>query len=404
MKRQDPTAHDINAAKPGVHYYGNGLCLKVSPDGGTRRWMLRYTSLVTRKPTETRIGPWPAVSYKDARAKIARQRQLIAQGIDPVQARRQERAKGTTFAEACEAWINTRKARWRSIRQVKILLSKHGLPLAEKAISQITRTMVQQALSDLWRRHPEQARRALSVWKRVFDYAKAMEMRTGDNPATWRGDLEYVFDYTPSGKHYPHLPFKLMPKFIEQLRLRQMKAMSALVLEFQILTATRPGEARGMRWSEVGEAGLINRIWTIPAERTKQKRQHRVPLSERCMEILALQNEYRINDFVFLGYNNTAMDEKAARMLLRTMVKGIAPHGFRATFRNWAAAMYPQDRHLAKMCSGHLIKDKVEAAYWRDDALDARRPIMDAWADYCGSGITQTTESVPSTSPVLLNR
>jgi integrase len=393
------TVRQIKTLTPGRHYLGDGLCLIKQPEPqpgsngqGKCRWIFRYTSLQTRRPTETSIGPYPAFTYPQARAEVTRLRALLVKDIDPVAHKREQRANGVTFAEASEGWIAKRQDRWRSTRNVKILLTQHGKPLAGIPVSQITPPMVQNALADLWEHHPEQARRALSMWARVFDYAKAMGMRSGDNPCAWRANMEYVFPGRPKNneKHYSSLPFKSVPEFIRRLRVRQRKGTSAVALEFQILTATRPGETRGAVWSEFD---LINRIWVIPPERTKQGRQHRVPLSERCMQLLALQNEYRTGEFVFTGYNHTALDEKATRVLLRSMEMSVTAHGFRSSFRNWSSnARIPSGpngeleripRELAELCLAHLVKGKTEGAYWTEDGLDQRRGVMDSWAAFC---------------------
>ena len=182
-----------------------------------------------------------------------------------------------------------------------------------------------------------------------------------------------------------------------RVRLREVKGISAAALEFLILTAARTNEVLGMRWSEID---LVNRIWMLSPERTKQNREHRVPLPIRCTEILALQNEYRhkgqpfsllSDDFVFQGYKGEALDDKSLRELLKRMdlPKHVTPHGFRSSFRNWAARARIKDeridRYLAEMCLGHKVKGEVEAAYWTEDAIDERRVIMEAWAEYCGS-------------------
>ena len=321
---------------------------------------------------------------------------MVAKGDDPVQVKRQQRAKGTTFAEACEGWINKHKSRWRSTRHIDTLF-KHGQSLADVSIQTIDRRMVINALSKLYEKHPEQVYRTVSVWSRVFDYAKTMGFREGDNPCTWRGNMENVFFRPKNGdKHHASMPFKDVPEFVQRLRLRQVKGTAAAALEFLILTACRTGEVLGMKWSEVD---LVNRILTLPRERTKQDRKHRVPFPVRCTEILALQNEYRhkgqpfsllSDDFVFQGYKGEALDEKSLRELLKRMdlPVHVTPHGFRASFRNWAARARINgeriDWRLAEMCLGHKVKGKVEGAYWTEDALDERREIMEAWAAYCG--------------------
>jgi integrase len=389
-----PLTKEIQALPPGRLYLGGGLLLKTTPTG-YRCWMFRYKSPITGRFTETSIGPWPECGPSYARQVATQLRVMVLKGDDPVQVARQREASRTTFAEASEGWINKHKSKWRSLKDVKILLG-HARPLAHMPVRTIDQRMIVDALADLNKRHPEQARRALRVWAQVFDYAKVMGYRTGDNPAAWRGNMEHIFPNPPKNhnKHHASMPSKDVPEFVQRLRLRQVKGQSAAALEFQILTASRPSEVLGMKWSELD---LINRIWTLPPERTKQGREHRVPFSERCMEILALQNEYRpgefvfrTGDFVFTGYKGEALDDKSLRELLKRMdlPVHVTPSGFRKSFRNWTARARINneriDRYLAEMCLGHSIKGKVEAAYWTEDALDERRPIMDAWAAYCG--------------------
>jgi integrase len=398
VRKPAPLASEIRAITidPGKHvkrvYYGERLVLIVTPS--SRRWSYRYTSPITHRANETSIGPWPEYSYSSARQVAAQLAVMVAKGQDPVQEDRRKRAAGTTFAEACEGWIKQHRSKWRSTRHIDTLI-KHGNSLADVPIRMIDRPMVIKALSPLYEKHPEQVYRVASVWARVFNYAETMDMREGKNPCTWRGNLDNVFHRPSNGKkHHPSMPFKEVPDLVQRLRLR-IKSHSAAAMEFLILTASRASEVLGMKWSEID---LINRVWILPPERTKQNRQHRVPLSERCMEILAVQNEYRTGDFVFTGYKGEALDDKSLRELLKRMDLPIhvTPHGFRASFRNWAARAHINGEHidrflvvvrrsLAEMCLGHLVKGKVEAAYWTDDALEDRRPIMDEWAEYCGS-------------------
>jgi len=383
VKRPMPTMREIQALPPGRLYLGNGLLLKTTPT--SRTWMYRYTKPSTHRVTETSIGPWPEYSPSYARQVATQLHVMVLKGEDPVQVARQKETSKITFAEVCEEWTNHHRSKWRSLKHVNNLIGKHGQRLADVPVRAIDKSMIIDALSSLYKRHPDQALRALRMWKQVLDYAIAKEMRPEPNPARWRGHLEHIFPERPktNNNHYPSLPFKDVPEIIQRLRLRQEKGTSASALELQILCASRPGEVRNMKWSEVD---LENRTWTLPPERTKQNRQHRVPLSERCMAILALQAEYRTNDFVFTGYKDEALDEKAMRELLRRMDLPIrATHGFRASFRNWAARTFPRDRDLLEMSLGHLIKGKVEAAYWTEDALEERRPIMQKWAEFCCS-------------------
>jgi integrase len=385
VKRQMPTMHEIQAMPPGRLYLGYGLVLKKTPTSTT--WMYRYTSPIRHKPTETTIGPWPEYGYSSARQVATQLHVMVLTGKDPVQEARKLEANKTTFAEAAKGWIEKEKPSWRfgGLRDATLLLTKHGKPLADVPVVKITPDIVESALADLLKRHPLQARRALGMFARVFDYAKSKGFRTGDNPAAWRGMFK---DRWPSRSktrknHYAALPYEDLPDFMRRLRLRQAKAISALALEFLILTASRTGEVLGMKWSEYNSD---HKLWTIPADRMKSGREHRVPLSPRAVQILDILNEYRTgSDYVFTGYRRVALDDKALRVLLRSMDVPVTVHGFRSSFRDWAGNETHFARELIEQCLAHRVGNEVELAYRRSDALKKRREIMDAWTDHCCS-------------------
>jgi integrase len=312
---------------------------------------------------------------------------LVLKGDDPVWVKRQQRSAGTTFRQACEEFKNKHQAKWRNLRHVNVYLGKHIEPLADTAVRLITPDMIADAILPLYKQHPKQARRVLRTWVGVFDYGKVKGYRSKDqdNPAKWGGTLEHILPHIPyQEKHYPDYPFKDIPELIIRLRWRQGRGETARAIEFQILTAARPGEVRNMRWSDVD---LVNCIWKQSPEQTELKRRYRTPLCSRCMEILGVQFEYRPDgDFVFQGYNRRALDQKAMKVLLQRMdVPVTTPSSFRKSFRNWGARHRPkEERFLLEMCLGHDVKGKVEKAYWTEDALAERRGIMDAWAAYCG--------------------
>jgi integrase len=384
------TVRQINAATQGRHYLGDGLCF-IKNGNGKSKWIFRYTSPLTRRPNETTIGPYPAFSYSEARAEAARLQALVAKKQDPVQAKRQNKFNGITYAQACDAFIKHNALhRWRSTKNVKNLLGQ-AKSLDAIPVGAITPPMIKEALMPVWERHPYQVIRALPMIASVFRYAKFMNWCAGENPAGWKGNMENVFGgLKKRDNHHPSLPFKEAPDFMRRLRLREKRGVSALALEFLILTAARTEEVLGLRWSEID---LTNRVVVLPPERTKQDRQHRVPLSERCMEILALQQEYRTSEFVFTGYNRTHMDEKVLRVLIKSMDETMpvrdpdgrlaVPHGFRHSFKNWTFATR-QDRDLAELSLGHdAAEDRTEGAYLTVDGLEERRPLMEEWALYC---------------------
>jgi integrase len=378
------TARNLIAAPPGRHHAGTpGLYLFVSPDEQVRRWIFRYTSPVTRRVTETGFGPVTVVTLADAREKALAIRRMIANGIDPVGAKRSERASQTTFAQACESWITTHKPGWRSnsqLRSAKHLLFIHGKALSAFSIATISADTVQSALTPLWKRAPNQARRTLSMWARVFDYARAKGFRTGDNPAAWRGCQEYRFPrWRGTGRHYTAMPYEEVPNFIRLLRIR--KAKSAVALEFCIFTASRSAEVLNAEWSEFD---FENRIWTIPATRTKTAREHRVPLSDAAMELLLHQKLNSTSAFVFTGYRPKQLSAKSMILLLRKMNKTATVHGFRSSFRDYCGNETEFSREHVEQCLAHQVGNNVERAYRRSDALEKRRVIMDAWAKFIG--------------------
>jgi integrase len=328
------------------------------------------------------LGNYPVVTLAMARAKVLEQQRLLANGTDPIGHKRSQRHSRVTFSEACEEWSTANK--WRSEREVNLLLRVYGKPLSNISVATIDASMIEAALKPVWERAPSQVRRALSVWEKVFAYAKFKNWRNGDNPAAWLGNMQYLFPAPPNAdrKHLAAMPYADVPDFIKRLRIREIRAASAAALEFVILTACRSGEALGAQWSEID---FENRIWTIPAERMKAKREHRVPLSNRAMELLARQKEYSTSEqYVFTGYNRAALDNKSMRMLLWGMGVKVTVHGFRSTFRNWAAEKTDFDFHLLEMCLAHQVGSAVVRAYLRSDGLEKRRVIMQESAAFCG--------------------
>jgi integrase len=283
-----PTTKEIQALPPGRYYYGHGLVLIVTAKG-KRFLRFRYTSPRTGRPTEISIGEWPIeCSFTYARQESYQMMAMVAKGEDPVLVKRQQRSAGKTFAETSEEFANTHKSKWRTTRHLKYLIGKHGKPLAETPIKMITSSMIEKALSGLWERHPEQARRALRMWARVFDYARVKGYRGEDqnNPAAWRGNMEHVFTDRPKNhnNHHSSLPFKQVPGVVSRLRLRQGRGQSAAALEFLILTATRTREIRNMKWSDVD---LKNRVWNQSPDQTELKRRYRTLGAARRSQVLA---------------------------------------------------------------------------------------------------------------------
>jgi integrase len=394
------TTKSVSHAAPGRHHTGlKGLYLYVSPDEQVRRWVYRFTSPASGKVTETGLGMVVDVSLADARDRADALRKQIVAGTCPIQVKRQvraEKAAQVTFKEAAERWIATHKRAWKggdastTIRAANNLLHRHGKPLAKIAVGQITPDDVQRALQPLWDKSPEQARTALRMWTRVFDFAKAHNMRTGDNPASWRGCHEYRFPkQRKDGRgHYEALPYEQMPAFIKALREQQNQSSAAIALEFTILTACRSCETLNMEWSEVD---LDKRLWTIPGARMKAGTEHRVPLSDQAIAILERQRFFSDGSpFVFpgerprRGTEPTAMNNRSMWALLQRMKVAATTHGMRSSFRDWAGDETDFAREDVEACLAHKVGNGVEQAYRRRNALEKRRVIMAAWANYCG--------------------
>jgi integrase len=220
------------------------------------------------------------------------------------------------------------------------------------------------------------------MFERVLDFAKARGMRAGDNPAAWRGNMEYRFPRQPNvdRNHYAAMDYVELPGFLTKLRARQVRSAGARALEFLILTAARTGEALNMAWDEID---WDNKVWSLIGMRTKQGRPHRVPLSTRAMELLAVQKQCANGSpYVFLG-NRKQLCGKSMVWVLRDMGSKVTVHGFRSTFRDWCGNETEFPREYVEECLGHLVGNATERAYRRSDALEKRRVIMDAWAEYC---------------------
>jgi integrase len=389
-----PSQRQIEAAKPGRVYYGEGLCLIVNPDG-RRRWIFRFTSPLTHRVSETSIGPYPVFSYQQARDAILEMRRQLAQGQDPVQVKREKRGSLVTFAQASDTWINTFKAPWSESQMYNahLLLKKHGAMLATKMVANIDKDTIEQGIKPLMIERPKQARRTLAMWARVLDLAINKGWRTSANPAEWRGCMEHRFpDLPKNGNHHEALDYAQVPEFMKRLRL--LRSTSASCLECIILCACRTGEIRRMQWSEIN---WEQRTLVIPAERMKTRVQHIIPLSDRVLELLQQQKQYSTSEqYVFTGRASRPLDEKAMGSVLRHMGESVTVHGFRSTFRNWAAEQTAFDFYAVEMCLAHFVGSAVTRAYLRGNALEKRRGIMAAWASCCGSAASgQRLEATP---------
>jgi integrase len=251
-------------------------------------------------------------------------------------------------------------------------------------VDEVATEAVLSVLRPVWQRAPETASRLRGRIEAVLDFAKADGWRSGENPAAWRGHLALILPKRQklTRGHHVAMLYTEVPAFMTALRER--KAMAALALEFLILTAARTGEVLGARWAEFD---FEAKIWTVPATRMKAGREHRVPLSGRALAILARLADAKTGEFIFTGQRaGKPLSPTAPEMVLRRMkAEGVTVHGFRSAFRDWAGNETHFPRELAETALAHIIGDKAEQAYWRSDALEKRRGLMEAWAAYCES-------------------
>jgi integrase len=384
----------------GMHADGGGLYLQVSRLH-TRSWIYRY--MLDGRRHEMGWGAYPAVSLAAAREKAAECRRMV-QGsrIDPIAARREERdrarldaAKTMTFRQCAEAYITAHEAGWRNPKhraQWRSTLKTYVYPvLGELPVQAVDVGLVMKVLDPIWTTKPETASRVRGRIESILDAAAARGYRHGENPARWRGHLDKLLpqksDVRPV-KHHAALPYAEIGAFTDDMR--RQEGIAAQALELAVLTVLRTGAVIGARWDEID---LAERIWTVPANRMKRKgrsigKEHRVPLSDAAMCILAQMQALRQNDFVFPGDKpKRPISNMAMLMLLRRMGRGgdVTVHGFRSTFRDWASDCTNFPRDIIEMAMAHTIPDKVEAAYRRGEALVKRRELMDEWARYCAT-------------------
>ena len=365
----------VRSLGEGEHLDGGGLYLVVGP-GGSRSWILRYRYGKGRR--RMGLGPFPTIGLADARAKATEARKLLVEGVDPLKTK----AKGgTTFGDFANAWLAEVELQWRNPKhraQWRSTLTKYAAPIWGKPIAAVDTDAVKACLTPIWTATPETASRVRARIERVLSAAKAQGLRTGENPARWKDHLDHLLPARPAlvRGHHKALPYTEAPEFIARLRARQ--SLSALALEWTILTAARSGETLGAQWTEIeGE------IWVVPAARMKAKRVHRVPLPPRCLEILEAVREIG-GVYLFQTPSGKPLSNMAMPMLLRDMGLKETVHGFRSTFRDWAGDCTSHPREIVEAALSHIIGDKAEQAYRRGDALDRRRRLMDEWAGYLG--------------------
>ena len=371
---------------PGRHSDGGGLYLSIDPTG-RRRWVFMYTR--DGKRTELGLGGGRDLTLANARKEAGTLRTVLASGGDPRSAR--EKQERQTFGEVADAYLEAMRPSWRNAKhaaQWTMTLTKYAAPIRPRMVETINTRDILEVLQPLWQRTPETAERLRGRLENVLDAAKAKGLRTGENPARWRGHLDQLLPKRQrlSRGHHAALPYIEMPAFMADLRGRE--ATAARALEFAILTAGRSGEVLGAIWDEID---LNGGVWTVPAARMKGGREHRVPLSTPSLELLrgleAARDTERVkaSDPVFPSVKGSKpLSSMAMAMLLRRMGSNVTAHGFRSAFRDWASETTGFPHEVCEMALAHTIGNKAEAAYRRGDLFNKRRGLMDAWASYCG--------------------
>jgi integrase len=392
------SARAVQAAKkPGLHPDGAGLYLQVSPSG-SKSWVWRYQ--LDGRRHDIGLGPLHLVSLADAREKAREHGRAKLAGTDPLTEKRALRAfraiseaKLMTFREAAEKYIEAHSAGWKStksIEQWQQSLRDYVYPvLGNLPVQAIDVALVMKIVELLWKEKTETATRVRSRIEAVLDWATVRGYRQGDNPARWKGHLDNLLPARTKAQkveHHAALPYDQIAEFM--IALRQQTSIAARALEFLTLTATRSAEALGARWSEID---MAERLWTIPGERMKAGKEHRVPLSDAALAVLNAMP--RIGDYVFpAGRGNGAINNPAVwKLLTIRMNRDCTTHGFRSTFRDWAAERTNFPREVAEIALAHAVGDAVERAYQRGDLFDKRRQLMDAWARFCDMPATAGT-------------
>lgn len=403
-------AKQIEHAGEGMHADGQGLYLRVQASGA-KGWIFRYQ--LRGKRREMGLGALEDVTAPEARAEAANQRRTLLSGLDPIEERTrlvelaamdaQARAAGAvTFETAASEYIKAHKAGWSNAKhaaQWASTLDSYAHPtIGNKAVAAVNTDDVLQILRPIWTEKTETASRVRSRVELVLSYARAMKWREGENPAPWRGHLDALLPKpgkVRAVRHHPALHFARVPAFMAKLA--TVEGSGARALEFAILTAARSGEVRLLTPQELD---LDAAVWTVPAARMKAKRDHRVPLSAAAVQLLQRCPKLEGNPYTFPGMRKKSpVSDMTLTAAIRRLNDAttpapwvdsktgheVVPHGFRSSFRDWAAEATTYPAEMAELALAHVVGDKVEAAYRRGDMFERRREMMEAWSQWCFS-------------------
>ena len=376
--------------EPGLHFVGvvPGLILQVGSSAAS--WILRTT--VGTKRRDIGLGSYPGVSLAMAHAEARAARKSIKNGIDPVVERQANRSKLIAsqialmpFSEAATKYIAAHESGWKNAKsaaQWNSSLVMYAFPVIGKiSVADIETPHIIRVLEPIWTTKNETASRVRGRIESILDWATVQKFRTGENPARWRGHLEHLLaarKAVQTIEHHAALNYKAIGSFLVELR--QQDGMGARALEFAILLAARSGEVRGATWSEIDlDAG----VWTIPANRMKAKKEHRVPLGAVALNLLAALPRMAGSDLVFPNTKGTVLSDMTLTAVLKRMKVPVTAHGFRSSFRDWAGETTAYPREVIEHALAHQLKDASEAAYARGSLFDKRRRLMDDWARFC---------------------
>ncbi len=382
--------------EPGLHCDGLGLYLDVQKTG-SKSWALRY--MLNGRARCMGLGGYPEITLAGAREKAAAYRAVIKSGIDPLEAKhelkaksRADAAKRINFKQAASQYIESHKAGWKNekhIQQWQNTLRDYAEPIIGNLdVSKVEVAHILQILQkdNFWTTKTESATRLRGRLEKILDWATVRGFRTAANPARWKGNLEALLPApgkVQKRSNFPALPYKQMADFMAKLQ--TVGGTAARAVEFAILTAARSGEVRGARWEEVD---LKEKVWTIPAERMKMKKEHRIPLSDAAIKVLQKMVPQEAG-LIFQGREKNgevqALSDMTLSAVLRRMeYKTETIHGFRSSFRDWGAELTDYPSEVLEMALAHKVANSVERAYRRGDLFEKRNGLMSDWAKFCG--------------------
>ena len=382
----------------------SGLLLKVTPSGA-RQWILR-TKIGNRRP-DMGLGPYPEISVAQARDKAREVKEKIRNGIDPLEEKRSlkrsllaEQISTLTFQKAMEEYIRMKSKEFRNPRQETQWtnsLTTYAIPhLGEMPVREIELPHIKQVLDPIWETKTETANRVRARIENILGWCAIHGYRSNENPANWQGYLDEVYPSPEKIKkrgHFAALPVDEMPAFIKGLKKRTGTAARAL--EFLVLTAARTNEVigdkrirkAGITWQEID---LARKVWTVPAERMKSEKVHRVPLTDSAIELLKGMGEGAPTDLIFPGPKGDEPSNNFLTALLKRMERKVTAHGFRSTFKDWARERTAYADEVSELALAHINSDATRAAYARSELIDKRRLMMADWEQFCLHGDTKT--------------